>query len=83
MNVPDRPLDPPDRPESTADFQTIPCEVGNGAVVEVTVWVDDFKELDFDKPVAVMYKGVQVNDLITDQGWAEIKAQAKEWIQTS
>ena len=69
--------------ESTADFETIPCEVANGALVEVTVWIDDFKQPDFDKPLAVMYKGVQVNDLITDEGWDDIKYQVKEWIKSA
>lgn len=64
--------------DSTADWITLPVETGYGALVEVTVWVDDHGKADWDKPVAVMYKGVQVNDIITDAQWADITAEIDE-----
>jgi hypothetical protein len=64
--------------DSTEDWMTIIASTGNGALVEVTVWVDDHGKADWVKPVAVMYKGVQVNDLLTDSQWVQIEADIDE-----
>lgn len=78
---PEQAIDPPEHPDSVADYQTVPCEICEGALVEVTVWVDDNGQADFRSyPVCVMYKGQQVNDLILDGTWAEIHTQVNEWI---
>ena len=59
--------------DSTADWMTFPVEIGHGALVEVTVWVDDHGVADWDKPVAVMYKGIQVNDIINYLDWQQMR----------
>ena len=59
--------------DSTADWMTLPVEIGNGALAEVTVWVDDHGVADWDKPVAVMYKGLQINDVLVDSQWLALQ----------
>jgi hypothetical protein len=64
--------------DSTADWITLPVEIGNGALVEVTVWVDDEGQADWNKPKAVMYKGTQINDVLVDSQWLAIEDEIDE-----
>lgn len=66
--------------DSTADWATVPVEIGNGALVEVTVWVDGHKKADWTKPKAVMYKGVQVNELVCDSDWVIIEQEVEDYL---
>lgn len=65
--------------ESKADFVTVPVEIENGALVEVIVWVDDNKDPDWSES-SVMYKGVQVNDLVSDQSFKTIKEEVLDYL---
>jgi hypothetical protein len=68
--------------ESTADWKTVEgIEIGNGAIVSVTFWLDDFKKPDWNKPATVCYNSVKVNDLLADSQWILIEQQIDDIIE--
>lgn len=68
--------------KNTEDWHTIAIEIGNGALVEVTVWVDDEGQADWNKPKAVMYKGIQINDVLADSQWLAIEDEIDELLSS-